>query len=219
MRRRRRHSTIRPTTSMPGTNGSGGLIWYRPADQQVVDEVDPGGGDRQADLTRLQRRRVTFDDDEVVDRPVLADIRQRCTCVCLSTAAQPALFRTRCMPNASSESCVVHRGTVPRGFRRNPTDRLRADIDKNPHVPVLDTPTLSGRHVMLEPLRLDLAAEIAAAASGDRSTLRPHPGPRRDRREHGVCRGARRRPRGGSGGAVRAATCQPTASSSVARGS
>jgi len=36
---------------------------------------------------------------------------------------------------------------------------------------VLDTPTLSGRHVILEPLRLDLATEIAAAASGDRSSF------------------------------------------------
>jgi RimJ/RimL family protein N-acetyltransferase len=38
-------------------------------------------------------------------------------------------------------------------------------------VPVLDTPTLSGRHVTLEPMRIDLAAEIAAAASGDRSSF------------------------------------------------
>lgn len=36
---------------------------------------------------------------------------------------------------------------------------------------MLDTPTLTGRHVTLEPLRLDLAAEIADAASGDRSSF------------------------------------------------
>ena len=38
-------------------------------------------------------------------------------------------------------------------------------------MPALTTPTLSGRHVTLEPLRLDLVAEIAAAGSGDRSTF------------------------------------------------
>ena len=57
-----------PANSPPGENGSGGLVWYLPGDDQRVEEIQADRRDLDDDLARPRDRVGNFGEHKIVGR-------------------------------------------------------------------------------------------------------------------------------------------------------